>query len=338
MKSVPLPIDEQLIEHPYGFSFFQAVRLLALILHERPSLGTADHPADEIARFKVRQSLEFPPSSIHALDIEQDPPRMTVAFMGLTGVQGVLPHHYTEYIIARAMAKDFALAEFLDLFNHRLISLFYRAWEKYNFPVRFQLGEARKQSDSVTDYLLDIVGLGLPGLRDRLSVGDQSLLLYAGLFAQAPRSATALACILRDYFGIPIEIEQNIGCWYQLQPEDCCDLGGSGINNQLGEGAIAGDAVWDPQASFSIKMGPLGLVHYLEFLPDAEPTKKLRDIVRLFAGTVLQIEWQPVLRAEEVPSCRLGDETPAGPRLGWTSWLKTEEFTADADDARFALA
>src|SRR5262249_18022143 len=155
-------------------------------------------------------------SAIHSLSSEDDPPRMTVAFMGLTGVQGALPHHYTEHILARAQAKDFVMAEFFDLFNHRILSLFYRAWEKHRFPVRFQLPAARHEKDAFTEYLFAWVGLGTTGLRDRMAVKDQALLRYGGLFGQNPPSAISLAGIVRDYFGVPVEIEEFIGAWYTL--------------------------------------------------------------------------------------------------------------------------
>lgn len=135
-----LPLDQQLFEHSYEFDFFQAVRLLHLILSDRQGVGRIAKPSDEPVRFEARQSLEFPASSVHAISAESDPPRMTAAFLGLTGVQGALPHHYTEYILARAQSKDFTLAAFLDLFNHRIVSLFYRAWEKHSFPAPVSVG------------------------------------------------------------------------------------------------------------------------------------------------------------------------------------------------------
>ncbi len=336
MKQSILPLDEKLFEHPYQFDFFQAVRLLGLILNDR-NLGGSDLPSEEIVRFKVRQSLEFPASSIHSLDTDNDPPRLTVSFFGLTGFQGILPHHYTEHLIARGMEKDFAMAEFLDIFNHRLISFFYGAWEKHHFPVRFQFAKVRGQSDKITRYLLDFIGLGTHGLQERLTFSEHDLLFYAGLLAQAPHSAVALRSILRDYFGVPVEIEQNVGAWYALPSDEWCDLQGSGIRNKLGEGAMAGDAVYDPQAGIRIVVGPLSLEKFLAFLPVGDAAPKLQDIVRIFIGNSMIAEWQPILNSKEVPWCRLGDETVAGPRLGWTAWLKTEEFLEPASDAKFDI-
>jgi type VI secretion system protein ImpH len=108
------------------------------------------------------------------------------------------------------------------------------------------------------------------------------------------------------------------------------------MNNQLGEGAIAGDAVWDPQGCFRVRLGPLKLVQFLAFLPDGQAIQELRDLVRFYVGTVLEFDFQFVLKAGEVPWSRLGDESPAGPRLGWCSWLKTGEFEMDATEAVFS--
>jgi type VI secretion system protein ImpH len=336
MKEPVLPLDERLFEYSFEYNFFQAVRLLHLILAGRPGVGRIAKPGEEPVRFKARESLEFPASSIHGISFETDPPAMTVAFMGLTGVQGVLPHHYTQHILARAQAKDFAMAEFLDLFHHRIISLFYRAWEKHHFPVRFQLAAAQQQTDEFTQYLFDWIGMGTANLRGRTSVPDEALLRYAGLLGQEPPCASALQSMLRDYFGVEVRIEEFMGAWYPLSEDDQCDMSGAGLSNQLGLGAIAGDAVWDPQARFRVRVGPLTLQRYLAFLPDGRAVDELNDLVRFFAGPILQFDMQLVLQAEEVPWCQLGDESPGGPRLGWCGWLKTEEFSRDADDAVFA--
>jgi len=129
-----------------------------------------------------------------------------------------------------------------------------------------------------------------------------------------------------------------VGAWYALKEEDQCDLAGEGLSNELGQSAIAGDAVWDPQAGFRVRLGPLPLTRFVSFLPESKAVSELYDLVRFYVGPILQFDLQLVLRAHDVPWCRLGDETPAGPRLGWCGWLKTEVFEQDADDAVFALS
>jgi type VI secretion system protein ImpH len=331
---------QALFDRGYEFEFFQAVRLLTHLFPECRPVGTTAKPAEEIVRFGARLSMAFPASAVH--DIERspdspDPVRMTVAFLGLSGIQGVLPLWYTEQLIARAAAKDNALGEFFDLFNHRFLSLFYRAWEKYCPPVLFDLGAVRGQHpDPFTQNLFDLIGMGTDGLRGRMRVRDESLLFYAGLIAQRPHSASALRAILRDYFSVPVEIDQCLGSWYELEDADRCYLSAELERNQLGEGAFIGDAVWNQQARFRIRVGPVGLERFVEFLPDRRTMAKFVELTRYIVGQAAAFDVQVFLRAGEVPFSRLDDDGFDAPRLGWLGWLKTSEFSIDAGDAVFA--
>jgi len=333
-------VEEALFARGYEFEFFQAVRLLARLFPDRKAVGGPAKPAEEVARFGARLSMAFPPSAVH--DIERDPDspdpaRMTVAFLGLTGTQGVLPLHYTERLIARKAAKDTSLAAFFDLFNHRFLSLIYRAWHKHHPPVLYESGASRgPYPDPFTQYLFDLIGMGTDGLRGRMQVQDESLLLYAGLIAQRPHSASALRGILRDYFCVPVEIEQCLGSWYQLEDADRCYLSSEQERSQLGEGAFIGEEVWDQLARFRIRVGPVGLERFTEFLPGGRAMEELVELTRYFAGQAAAFDVQVFLRAEEVPYCRLEDEGIDAPRLGWMGWLKTGEFVVDAGDSVFA--
>jgi len=293
-----LTLEQALLAHGYEFEFFQAVRLLARIFAERKPVGSTARPEEEFVRFgqlgsapdpnDTRLAMAFPASAVHAIEHvpdSEDPARMTVAFFGLTGTQGVLPLWYTEWMIARRAAKDDTLAAFFDLFNHRLISLFYRAWEKHRPPVLYELAAARgQQPDLFTQYLFDLIGMGTTGLRDRMRIRDESLLLYAGLIAQRPMSAASLRGILRDYFSIPVEIDQCIGNWYELENDDCSYLAPDLTRNQLGEAAFLGDEVWNQQSLFRIRIGPLGLEQFLEFLPDGSAMAKLVELTTFLVG------------------------------------------------------
>src|SRR5262249_52742051 len=145
---------------------------------ERRAVGRRGPPEAEVVRFRGRLALDFPPSAIHELKPPDDSvpaPAMTVAFMGMTGPSGVLPRHYTELMLRLDREvkgpERRALREWLDLFNHRMISLFYRAWEKYRFYIPYERGEYNaREPDAFTRCLFSLVGLGLPSLRDRLRV------------------------------------------------------------------------------------------------------------------------------------------------------------------------
>jgi type VI secretion system protein ImpH len=303
-------------------------------------VGTTARPADEIVRFNAWLSLAFPASAVDFIERIPDsdnPVRMTVTFFGLTGVQGILPFFYTERMLARRPDEENALAEFFDLFNHRLVSLFYRAWQKHRFPILYESAAIEGQRlDRFTESLFDFTGLGTEGLRGRMRVLDEGLLRYAGLIAQRPRSASALRGILRDYFGIPVEIEQCLGSWYELEEVDRSFLSPELERSQLGVGAFIGDKVWDQQARFRIRLGPIDFDRFQDFLPDRAGILQLVELVRFLLGQALAFDVELILSAPTVPEPRLTDAGADAPRLGWSSWLKTAPFEHDAADAVFA--
>lgn len=332
-----ISLENALFERGYEFDFFQAVRLLARLYPHCKTPGGSAKPVEEFARFDARLSTAFPASAVHDIERIPDAPnpvRMTVAFLGLNGTQGVLPFWYTEWMIARKAAKDDTLDAFLHLFNHRLISLFYRAWEKHRPQVLYEMSATRgRWPDAFTQNLFDLIGMGTNGLRGRMRIKDESLLLYAGLIAQRPHSAAALRGILQDYFSVPVEIDQCLGSWYELEDTDRCYLSSELERNQLGTGAFLGDEIWNQQSRFRIRLGPVGIASFVEFLPDGMAMAKLVELTRYLVGEAMVFDVQVFLSAAEVPQCRLDDEGFDAPRLGWMGWLKTREFATDAGDA-----
>ena len=322
------PLAQELLDEPYRFEFFQAVRLLERMYPDRSPVGREPDAANEVVRFRTRQTLSFPPCEIY--DLAQDssddprPPEMTVAFMGLTGPVGVLPYQYTELLMERARYNDTALWSFLDIFNHRMLSLFYRIWEKYHFPIAYERGEP----DRFTSYLFGLIGMGTNGLRGQLSFKDEGLLLYSGLIAQRPHSACAMSAVLSDYFDVPAQVVQFLGEWLNLG-DNVTSLGRE--NSELGVSTIAGSRFWSDQSKFRVRLGPMPLKRFRAFVPLGSAYKSLSEFVRLFAGLEFEFDLQLVLKAEEVPFCLLQRNSDQAPRLGWTSWLKTCEFTKDDD-------
>jgi type VI secretion system protein ImpH len=329
------PIEQQLRQRPWTFQFFQAVRLLQLMRSGRQTVGGFGRPEDETVRFSTASALGFPASQIQGIDwSDEDLPRLIVNFLGLTGPSGVLPYCYTELLLERARAKDQTLQAFLDVFHHRLISLFYSAWEKYRFWVTYERGEA----DRFSHYLLDLIGLGTPKLQDRQAVADQAMLYYAGLFSQQPRSAAALGQILEDYFDVPVEIEQFAGSWYRLDRDAQCTLGESeGYSEQVGVGVVVGDAVWDQQSRARIRLGPLTLAQYRDFLPDGTAFEPLCALTRFFSNDQFDFEVQLILRRDQVPSLGLAPGDVPAPQLGWVSWITTRPVDRDPDETILRL-
>ncbi len=322
-------------EEPFRFHFFQAVHLLERLAPQRECVGKFVAPGKEVVRFAAHQTTAFPASEIQALTLADDKPaRMTVNFMGLTGPLGLLSLYYTEYLMQRVRSKDYALRDFLDLFNHRAISLFYQAWRKYRLGPAYERGE----DDPLTPRVMALVGLGTPGLEKRQVVEDEALLYYAGLFGQQPRSAAALEQIIGDYFDVPVAVEQFAGAWYRLDRNSQTQLNdGGNYTEVLGFGAILGDEVWDQQSVVRIRIGPLPLDRYLSFLPTGSAWEPLRGLVKFYSNDQLDFELQLILQREDTPRCQLGDSGCTAPRLGWVTWAKTAPLNRDPGETVLKL-
>ncbi len=326
-------LEAALSDEPTGFSFFQAVRLLERLAPDRVAVGHFGDPAQEAVRFSVPPSIAFPPSEIQALDVRSHgPAAMSVNFMGLTGPQGVLPLYYTLFVAERVRERDPAIKAFLDIFHHRMTSLFYRAWEKQRFAIAYE----RDRRDRVTEHLLDLVGLGAAAHQDKFPFRDESLLFYAGLLAPQPRSAAALRQMLEDYFRVPVVIEEFVGAWYPLSTGSQCAIDDDG-GGRLGMGAVAGDEIWDQQGRVRIKLGPMPRTAYDAFLPGGSAYEPLRALTRFFSDDQFGFEVQLVLAGEDVPACILGSEATPVP-LGHCSWIRTMPFSHDADQTILTLS
>jgi type VI secretion system protein ImpH len=358
----------RLMSEGFAFSFFQAVRVLEKLEPGRQAVGRDGPPLAEAVRFKAHLSLAFPPSQIHEVVPPTEGlsvPAMTVSFLGLTGPSGILPRHYTEMLLRlHRDAKGperYALREFFDLFNHRYISHFYRAWEKYRFYIPYERrAYARPEPDLFTQVFYALVGLGTSGLRGRLRVArlelrgqevqerplgriaDLGFIFYSGLLAQRHRTAVGLEGFLEDYFQLPVHVRQFQGHWLPLSLDNQSRLTEAQGNTDLGLNVVAGERVWEVESRIRIRLGPLGFADFTSFLPDRSATTErkalflLHHLVRLYVGAERSFDVQLILRAEDVPECHLIEEEDAfGPRLGWNTWVCSQEAVQDAGEAIF---
>ena len=331
-------LADTLFREGFRFEFFQAVRLLERLYPDRKPVGRYEHPKEEVVRFRTHVSMAFPASEVYDIVaapepvVETDPlTTMWVTFMGLAGSLGVMPRQYTQLLSDPSLKHQTAATrEFLDIFNHRLISLFYRAWEKYRFPIAYE----RRDEDTFSQYLYCLIGMGTGGLQRRLGISDEILLYYAGHLSQRPRAAVALEGVLQDYFGVDVSVEQFTGEWFLMNVDALTSLGAGGLNNQLGVNATLWERIWDPQARFRVRLGPLTYQQFQDFLPGSDAYRHVVELTRFFVGEEFSFEVQPVLRADEVPWCTLGVNRSA--KLGWGMWLKTAPFEHDTTQPVFA--
>lgn len=319
----------QCLENPVGMSFFQAARRVDCCFPDAPRIGYADKSADEPIQFCQDPYLGFAPATLqrYVTPTETSKPRLMVNFMGLLGPQGPLPLHITDYIHDRELNHDdHTLARFLDIFNHRMISLFYRAWACNRQAISYD----RPHEDQFSEYIGSLIGMGTESLSHGDKVPDTAKLHFSGHLVCQTRHAEGLWAIIEDAFGIATSIEEFIGQFIEIPEPYRCLLGGSAESAKVGVNTVVGSHVWDCQQKFRIIMGPMTLEAYEQMLPGGEKYAVLKDWVKNYAGDALSWELQLILKAADVPVIHLGESA----RLGWTTWLQSSPFEEDIKDLK----
>jgi type VI secretion system protein ImpH len=320
------PLENLLLDEGHLFEFYQAVRLLERLRPGSEPVGEGSNPAVEVARFKSKVTMAFPASDIEAIKAgkNDEPPEVLVNFMGIAGAFGPMPNPFVELLIEREARGDGTFRDFLDIFNHRLVSLMYRV-RKTN-----RLGMEIKSPDEIpfASYLLALMGLGMKSLRGRMQVRDRAFLYYGGLITQKPHSMAGLERMLSHYFGVTVTGRQFRGRWLTLEQDQVTVIGPRGQNQVLGESAVLGGKVWDQQTKFRLVVGPLKFKVFEEFLPIGPRFRPLVEMTRFYVGGELDFEINLIMKGPDVPPARLSASPAAGgPRLGWTSWIKTRTFS-----------
>lgn len=305
-------------DKPHAFSFFQAVQLLQRYVGGA-RVGGQSRASEESLRFRPDVSLTFPSADLLAVELlkptESAPQRysLTTSFLGLYSSDSPLPTFYTEELFWKENDQK-AVRDFVDIFHHRALSLFYRAWEKYRYSIQFRHGGA----DEFSRRIYSFVGLGTDSLISSTGLPSVRLLRYAGLVTRKPHSAFALSGMLKDYFGLPgFKVTQCVERRVRIDPSQQNRLGRK--NSALGRDLSLGATARDLTGKFRVTAGPLHLRDFLRFLPVSEDYAAMINLIRFYATDRLDFDIEVKLRADETPPLRLSSASPL--RLGWTSCL-----------------
>ena len=327
----PTPALQRIAAEPWRYDFFQAMRLIENQFPDQPRFGTARRPADEPIRLGQTADLSFAPSPLHAVvpATATSKPRIEVRFFGLFGPNGPLPHHLTEYARQRLIHHgDGTFARFADIFHHRLLLLFYRAWAQAQPTV----GLDRPGDDRFGAYVGSLLGIGEPVQLGRDAAPDHVKLHFSGIFARQVRNADGLASVLSGYLRRPVRVEQFVGSWLELPKSERSRIGGSAARRKnpstaLGGGAVLGQMVWDRQHNFRVHVGPLDLAVFERLLPQGKALPAVQALVDQYIGFELAWDLKLGLKPDQVKPCRLGQHG----RLGWTSWLGMQDRQGSAE-------
>ena len=308
---------------PYRFHLFSLLRKLeALGVTEQPLGKTAKSKSEKI-RLKQEPSLFFAPAEVSHIGLgEKGITELSTYGFGLFGPNGPLPLHLTEYVYERKHHfRDHALTGFADIFHHRAISLFYRAWANAQSVNSLDGGDHW----TFSRYIASLIHVGSEGLRKRDNVSDYAKYYFSGHLIEKSRPTSALVQILEFYFSIPVRVQQFCGRWIPLSDEFRARMS-SFSTMSLGDAPVLGAKIFDIQTKFRLVLGPLNWSDYCSFFYNQKNAKRLCDWVNFY--TQMELDWDVnlVLAQKEVPKLRLG----AGLQLGLATWLGKLE--RDGDD------
>lgn len=311
------------------FDFFRIVQLLQRLAPQATPVGELGPPTSEAIRFVHDPSLAF-----HSSDVSKVEPRVvnkinghqfarvTTTFLGLFGTASPFASFVSEEIIRADQADEPQLRAFYDLFHHRLISLFFRAWKKYRFPAGFRTDA----SDAFSKRALSFVGVDLAGAIPTRGLPPGDLLPLAALLSttRTRPSRTLLIVMERLLPGIPVHIELFVARRVMLDESQRVLLGKQ--NSELNLNFTIGRSVLDRSGSFRLIVGPVTYDMFESFVPGGRHHKRLVQIVDQFSGGVLEAELELLLDEKESPRFQLGAKR--GAVLGINTQLITQRRKA----------
>jgi type VI secretion system protein ImpH len=323
-----------------GATLAQAARLVELAASRAGKtieVGRDTHPREEPIRFIASDRLSLPAADIAEVDVQGEQVRITTNVLGLAGATPALPPIYSELQLQRRRLRDFSFGRFLNLFDHRALSFFYRITRKYSWPLQSERPDSG-QAEPIGRVALALAGFGVDGARTRLITEDTALVPLVAHLGDARRSAESVETVLRILTGLDLRIVQANPVWMSVPPGEQTLLGGPSARfTQLGgdshsgfdqaNSAMLGAAVLEVQHHYVVEIGPVSYTQLQRFCMDGDKRRVVGELCMLAAG----IEHRPSVRilvpANDIPPLSLANaEAPA--LLGWTSWLGPPEDRA----------
>jgi type VI secretion system protein ImpH len=324
----PLTLVERLRRDAKQFHAFQALRLIECANPGHARLGRGNKAGLEPVRLGHDAHLRFSSAQVTSYESGDStrPPRLALDF-GLLGADGPMPLHLTEYVRARSLHRqDRTFERFLDMFQHRMSSLLYRAWADAQ-PV---IGLDRAGDDRFATYVRSLCGIEQADSGPDSTIEDSARLGAAGLLGDRRRHASGLAAWLSDEFEVPVRIESFVGQWLPL-PDAAGVRFGSRQRGPLGAGYVLGRRIWDRQQKFRVVIGPLSNAQCERLQPGTARLRRLAQWVRLYAGPAHDFDVELRLTHDAAPAMRLGAKT----RLGRHTWLGSTRSAGAAPALRF---
>ncbi len=314
-------IINDLIQHSHNYSFFQAVRLLDDYHRLQKTAEGRTELKQTLIQFSVNPALDYHDSDLDSIEITQTEgqvkAKLQVNFMGLYGASTPLPVFYSEAIIQADEGDDHS-KDFMDLFNHRMISLVYKCWEKYRYYLNYKKGN----TDQFSNWMFSLMGMyksdDIVDLRNDSDIQWHKLLPSLAMLGMRCHSKSIIESILKSYFNWQnIRIKSNIKRYVYIDEEQQNRLGLQ--NAVLGDDLVLGAQIEDRSGKFRVIISKLPYHLFCQFLPDGDYHLGLKKLINFLLRDQLDYDIELQLLIPEVPTLRLGYN--CNEKLGLTTWI-----------------
>lgn len=327
-------LENQLASYTREFDFNQAVKILEALRPGCNPFATGDDPTREALSIKSTISLTTPTSDIESLQFQYDdrrPPFLTVNFIGIAGVQGPLPVCYTEIALDRIRNKDYAMRDFLDIFNHRLAGL----WHRMRIKVVVGLAQLPPKETAAGKIFMDLTGLESKYLQDKIAIPDRRLFHFAPLIWHRPRTLCILQQIVNRYFNVTTVAKPLEGAWQTVDETECTQIGSMiGQYNRLGGDVVLGRKMWNQTHGVRLHLTNLDWNTYFNFLPNQSRHAELVDLIHFYVGYEVKVDLVFTVLRKYIPPTLLGKNT----FLGFTTWIGRAEYCLHKGNPSITLA
>lgn len=312
-------------------NFYRFCQLLERVNDCAVPLGSTASPKDDPVRFRPHPGMGFPVGELKKVEWrDPQPPTIRTTFLGLYGVDSPLPTSYIDDIAQRREGHE-AIEGFLDIFNHRMMTQFYRIWRKYSYPASFETGGR----DATSQCLLGLVGLGIPGSAKQIATPMSRFLALLSTMRLPTRTAEGVQALVTLL--APNTRARVIAHWPQRvvlhQP-----VGFSKVRRaSLAQRQVLGKAGVDANSQLLLKLYTADAEEAKAWLPGGQLHTDLLVLLRVYLGWRCSARLQLTLPHSVLPEARLHRQQVQLGRSGILGFKSTHKPAALPDNITINL-
>ncbi|EEQ02312.1 hypothetical protein yrohd0001_17990 [Yersinia rohdei ATCC 43380] len=271
--------------------------------------------------------MGFPASEFKRVEIPEQahlPPTIRTTFMGLYGVESPLPTAYIDDITQRREGHE-AVSDFLDIFNHRLITQYYRIWRKYSYPASFSPGG----TDKTSQYLLSLCGLGIEGCTTHIATPVSRFLALTSMMRLPTRTSEGIIALVHllapetdarviahDRYRIPLRHPLAMSARHPVS---------------MSNSPVMGSHAVDVNSQVLLQLTTDNPDEAREWLPGGQLHTDLLALLQVYLGSRLHVRLQLSVLRTLLPDAQLSCQPQSsGILLGRTAVMRALRTTATA--------